>query len=133
MKYIVDILPLERSVVCIDSVDEAPDDIIIEWNKTQTNAMTYVYRGDVYILFNRKDNKVGGGVLCHEVYHAVNRLFDIIGYKVDTTNDEIGAYLMEFVYRELCDFVFYPKKVMKKAIKDTKDFDKIMNRKGKNK
>ncbi len=129
MKYIVNILPLGRSVVCIDSVDEAPDDVIEEWNKTNTNAMTYVYKGDVYILFNRADKKVGGGILCHEVYHAVNRLFDIIGYRVDTTNDEIGAYLSEFIYRELCDFVFYPKKVMKKAKQDTKHFDKVYNKK----
>ena len=128
MKYIVDILPLNRSVVCIDSINEAPDDVIEDWNKTKTNAMTYVYNGDVYIVFNRADKKVGAGILCHEVYHAVNRLFDIIGYKVDTTNDEIGAYLMEYIYRELCDFVFYPNRVMKKSKKDTKDFDKIYTR-----
>lgn len=128
MKYIVDILPLARSVCCIDSVNEAPDDIIEEWNKTNTNAMTYVYKGDVYILFNRADKKIGGGILCHEVYHAVNRLCDIIGYRPDPTNDEMCAYLMEYIYRELCDFVFYPNRVMKKAKKDTKDFDKIYPR-----
>lgn len=121
MKFLLDINFLRRTVVVSDEEEKYPNELL-------PNSMGAVWNdgSDVYFVFRRKD--VGGGMLAHECVHIVHSLMQLTGQKADEVNDEFEAYLIEWIYRELFDFVFYPKKVPASKIKRD---SKILNKVGK--
>lgn len=44
-------------------------------------------------------------IVCHETVHAVNRIFDTRGVKLDLLNDEPQAYLSGWVFNECYKFL----------------------------
>ena len=49
----------------------------------------------------RFGNNPGPGVIAHEVFHAVEFLFDKIGMKLTHKSDEAYAYLIQYVVEEI--------------------------------
>lgn len=50
--------------------------------------------GDVYVVLPKWDSRV----FVHEAYHAVQAVLSIIG----TQDEELGAYLVEWLFEEIC-------------------------------
>lgn len=50
--------------------------------------------GDIYVVLPKWDSRV----FVHEAYHAVQAVLRIIG----TQDDELGAYLVEWLFEEVC-------------------------------
>lgn len=42
-----------------------------------------------------------GGVIIHEIYHAVNMIQESMGIVADFNNDELGAYMMQYIAEEV--------------------------------
>jgi hypothetical protein len=70
--------------------------------------------GEIFFSFKR-GKKFGGAALAHECLHIANRVFRICGVKSDEWNDEHCAYMVQWLYLELFDFIFRPKKFEKTA------------------
>jgi hypothetical protein len=52
-----------------------------------------------------KNNPITAGIITHECVHAKNMLFEKIGFKPKTNNDEAEAYFMEYLVNYVTDFV----------------------------
>jgi hypothetical protein len=46
-------------------------------------------------------DKVNINTISHECYHAVNNIFENIGHKADNKNDEVGAYMLGYLTKEV--------------------------------
>lgn len=42
-----------------------------------------------------------GGVIIHEIHHAVNMIQEAMGVVADFSNDELGAYMMQYIAEEV--------------------------------
>ena len=51
----------------------------------------------IVMWFNDFNN---AGEIVHESLHAANFIFDYIGYEVRPDNDEVAAYLTEWIFRQ---------------------------------
>lgn len=133
MKYIVDILALGRTVCAIDDPVEFPPDVLADWQdpERKPDGIVWIFNGDVYFGFDRKNKPLKAGTLCHEVYHLVSRLCYLTGHKLDCNNDELCAYLAGYLYQELMVFVWHPKKIQKRINEDTKIFEEIQRKREK--
>lgn len=75
------------------------------------------WRKSIVVVLNPNDSygsKITPAVIMHESIHVKNMIFQTIGYRCDTGNDETEAYLAEFLFNVI--YTFY-KKVMKKEKK----------------
>lgn len=50
----------------------------------------------IFLMFN-PDYNIDSGTVAHEALHAVNFMLKARGVEVDTTNDEVQAYFLEWV------------------------------------
>jgi hypothetical protein len=57
-------------------------------------GFTTRFRGDVFVVLPRWDSRV----FVHEAYHAAQFVLREIG----TSDEELGAYLVEWLFEELC-------------------------------
>ena len=57
-------------------------------------GFTMRFRGDVFVVLPRWDSRV----FVHEAYHAAQRILQEIG----TDDEELGAYLVEWLFEEIC-------------------------------
>lgn len=63
--------------------------------KHNSNARTIMFSGgQTFIRFNEHP---GHGLIAHEVFHAVNYLFDRIGITLSDDSDEAWAYLIQYL------------------------------------
>lgn len=67
---------------------------------SSTNAMVMLM-GDnrMFLVWYKKDIDIG--VLVHECVHIVNFIFNTVGVKLDSDNDEHQAYYTQFVFEAL--------------------------------
>jgi hypothetical protein len=73
-------------------VEKAWDEVCGEPGGAQ--GFTIKDGGDVYIVLPKWDSRV----FVHEAYHATQAVLSIIG----TQDEELGAYLVEWLFEELC-------------------------------
>jgi hypothetical protein len=73
-------------------VEESWDDVC----EDSVGAFGFTIRdgGDVYVVLPKWDSRV----FVHEAYHAVQAILHIVG----TQDEELGAYLMEWLFEEVC-------------------------------
>jgi hypothetical protein len=70
------------------------------WRKTVDEpdvgalGFTMRFRGDVFVVLPKWDSRV----FVHEAYHAAQRMLQEIG----TDDEELGAYLVEWLFEEIC-------------------------------
>lgn len=57
-------------------------------------GFTLMYEGDVFVVLSEWDSRV----FVHEAYHAAQAVLRIIG----TQDEELGAFLVEWLFEELC-------------------------------
>ncbi len=57
-------------------------------------GFTIRFRGDVFVVLPKWDPRV----FVHEAYHAAQRILQEIG----TDDEELGAYLVEWLFEEIC-------------------------------
>ena len=70
-------------------------------NPEDFNAVTINFHGGhIGILLTHKSEI---GTISHECCHAVNKIFDHIGYRLDMDNDEAYAYLLGWVTQTVYD------------------------------
>jgi hypothetical protein len=74
--------------------DDQHDEIAIVF-KNNSNARTVMFSGgQTFIRFNEHP---GYGLIAHEVFHAVNYLFDRIGITLSDDSGEAWAYLIQYL------------------------------------
>jgi hypothetical protein len=82
---------------------------------------------DNYSAFTFQANKTGhfciafpstvsGSSICHECCHIVNMVFDSIGYKMDTRNDEAQCYFTGWVFKQVDETLTKYKKNNQKSL-----------------
>ena len=71
------------------------DIVILEDNIAEVHDL------DNGILVWFESNEFNAPIVCHEAIHIKNILFEYIGYKLDTNNDEAEAYLTEYIVKEI--------------------------------
>lgn len=47
-----------------------------------------------------KDSSTALSTFVHEIIHAVNMIFSYVGAKIDSENDELEAYLVEYIFEQ---------------------------------
>ena len=57
-------------------------------------AFTMAYRGDAFIVMPKWDSRY----FVHEAYHAAQALLRAVG----TEDEELGAYVVEWLFEEIC-------------------------------
>ncbi len=59
----------------------------------------------IYVLFNRKNDysKLKHSIIAHECNHIANFVFEYIG--ADSYSDEPYTYLVEYLVKEICNFL----------------------------
>lgn len=62
---------------------------------------TVLLDGGQTILWIKRKPKKGSGVLAHEIFHAVDFLFDMIGIKLSRDSDEAYAYAIQHLTNEI--------------------------------
>jgi len=55
----------------------------------------------IYIVFNIEAGELTHGLIAHEVRHATNGVLNYIGQKLDAENDEVEAYLAQWVTKQV--------------------------------
>lgn len=65
--------------------------------KMHGNGRTVMLKGGQTILWTRNKVKPGNPVLQHEIYHAVCFILDRVGIKISEHNDELAAYMIEYL------------------------------------
>lgn len=60
----------------------------------------YVINKDnfLHVVFRKG---VGDSIIVHEVVHLVNHIFMIVGQKGDSDNDELQAYLTQYLFNKI--------------------------------
>ncbi len=61
----------------------------------ESYAQTHSLGKVILVWFNSKE--INYGLIAHELIHTKNYLFKHIGYDIDTGNDELEAYFMEWL------------------------------------
>lgn len=57
--------------------------------------------GDYVVALSTNDPSI----ICHETIHLVNRLFNNRGVELDIDNDEPQAYMAEWFFKQINDFI----------------------------
>lgn len=57
----------------------------------------FVFKNEPYSYFIIVESNVKVPVLVHEVNHVVNSMFQDIGIKLDTDNDEVQSFMLEYI------------------------------------
>lgn len=105
---IIPIYNFKLKIIFIDNIEEFPTNMGQEHKYRQgsieyfRNNITFVNYSDCF------DNIV------HEAEHIKNVIWDHIGYKPSATNDEVDAYLIEYIYKKLTDVYHKHMKKIKK-------------------
>ena len=76
-----------------------------------------LWRKSIVIVLNPNHSggsKITPAIIVHESVHIKNKIFNQIGHKNSTNNDEPEAYLVEFIFNIVSDFY---EKIMKKEKK----------------
>lgn len=71
------------------------DIVILEDNIAEVHDLD----NGILVWFESKE--FNAPIVCHEAIHIKNILFEYIGYKLDTNNDEAEAYLTEYIVQEI--------------------------------
>lgn len=94
-------VPIYNFIVDFTIFDEWKE--ITEWcdnveDEREGFILTDVYYPNIIKMFTNSGYRSN---IVHEIIHIKNQIFSIIGQKVDTDNDEVEAYLVEYLYKEL--------------------------------
>lgn len=65
------------------------------------NGKTVMFSGGETLLWLRKYPTPGNGNLAHECFHAVFFLLDKVGITIDTSSDELVAYMLGYLSDEI--------------------------------
>lgn len=85
--------------------------IIPEFDEDDIFAHTYYHDKDgigtfsIVLNFNNDFKAISLGVIAHECYHVVSILLQSRGVDADFHNDEPGAYLIEWVYDKIIEWI----------------------------
>lgn len=66
-------------------------------------------KGKFYAVFN--PDKIDFSVVAHECVHLKNYIFMSHGVQLDLENDETEAYFLEWIFKQIEDFLKYKPKV----------------------
>ena len=105
MKYkkIIDI-PILGGKLCITRI-KSWKKVNKEYGFDLTNIMDacVIFKEENNISYNEIYfiNKPSNAVIAHEAVHAVNNIFKSRGIKLDINNDELQAYLTEWVFEQV--------------------------------
>lgn len=72
-------------------------DKVIDFDLWSSIAFHFQIDQDLFIFRNTKELPI----LVHEVYHAVSSIYNTIGMPMSKENDELGAYLISYILRQL--------------------------------
>lgn len=73
-------------------------------------------RGDVVVWLKRKPETVDSyGVLVHELFHAVELLFEWLPIPLTESSSEAYAYYLEYLYKEVISFMAEEEEKQKNA------------------
>lgn len=93
----VPIFDVKILVVIADSVEEArqkyPDHV-----KESTLGVTSLIEGKIQVILPRPKNSC---YMVHELEHVKNFILDTIDHIVSANNDEVDAYLIEYLYSKV--------------------------------
>lgn len=91
-----------------------------------------IYEGwSSFLIFFNFDAKetLTYGMLSHEALHVVDELFNSIGHEYDPENNEVGAYLLEWIVNKIFEH-FEERKLLKKIGTESKvkEVNKIISK-----
>lgn len=66
------------------------------------NYLGYAFRKKEFHYYVVVTNPCKVSILAHEIKHAINFMLEDIGIKLDTYNDELECYLLEYVIEQAC-------------------------------
>lgn len=74
--------------------------------KTKHNIKNGISEKGITIVLNPHytNCKITAGIIAHECIHVKNMIFETIGYKPKTNNDEAEAYFIEYLVNKVTDF-----------------------------
>ncbi len=75
-------------------------DITNAWYAFAEDALDPHGHPHVFIVFP-EDGNIRPDIWTHECVHGVNKIFKAVGQKLDLNNDEVQAYLTEFLFQKV--------------------------------
>ena len=98
-KKILPILDIPYSIVIYDENQEFTNkfkDVEFSHSPEDFQGGVFNMNGIFYMAFLNNEN-INVGVIAHECKHLVNLVFDLIGQKLDTNNDELECYFLGYI------------------------------------
>ena len=59
----------------------------------------------IFIVLDPTNEQFSQGLIAHECLHATSYILDWVGIKPDYMNDEAQAYLMQYIFDQVNDFI----------------------------
>lgn len=112
-RFKVPLYPCTLEVVIYDDVGEISD---TRHDRTDYDSFCDDYKGSITIGISSKS---GGRFITHEAHHAKSVIWDYIGYRPQADNNEVDAYLIQWIAREITN-VYYKHKDGNKTEKNNK-------------
>ena len=100
----------ELGLIVSDKIDYIKN-IIPEFETDDLFAHSYYHNHDgnesftMILNYNHSDVEIKMGTIAHESYHLVSMILDSRGVALDFNNDEPGAYLMEWIFNTIMDWL----------------------------
>jgi hypothetical protein len=104
-KTIIPIFNYKLTIVIFDRWEELEGSIPQDEMDTEANAITISAYGASLVAVNSRR----GSSIVHEAEHIKNHIWQYIGYTPQRDNDEVGAYLLTYIYDKITQ-VFYKHK-----------------------
>lgn len=95
-KITVPIFEYDLYIFIFDDYEELHS--LIEY-KGNPHGLTAIYEDGYSKVFIKNKCKVG--VIPHEALHVKDAIWEYIGYTPQINNDEVDAYLLEFLYKKI--------------------------------
>lgn len=101
-KVIIPIFNYKMTIVIFDNWSELANSLPDEDLGKEAKAITLSRYGASLVAVNKKH----GSSIVHEAFHVVNSIWEFIGYNPQRDNDEVGAYLITYIYDKIVN-VYY--------------------------
>lgn len=72
--------------------------IFIGQDKPECEAYVYERKGNIHAVFREN---VSDDIIVHECVHIVSIAFTLVGQKGDLNNDELQAYLTQYLFKKI--------------------------------
>jgi hypothetical protein len=100
-KYELEIYKAIIHIYFVDDIEKEAHRVTDNYNSGKASAMSgrMEAHGNYFMMFDEKDFNYS--IAAHEASHIVSEIFNHIGAKKDTNNDEPECYLLEWLVKKI--------------------------------